>query len=146
MGGNGTQKVSDYFYENYEKRFFCCRALPKPFDDGGRQRLFKRLTELGRFTGMHWLLSSEPDPVTMPEWVNRIGVEDILWSEEYLLLDDALKSGHLKMKLAVQHDEIKQIAKDTIGQRDNSLWSLARKHRFTASNFGALISGAKNGR
>jgi len=42
--------------------------------------------------------------------------------------------------MAITQERIQEIAKLTIGQRDNPLWHEYRKNRFTASQFGKILS------
>ena len=42
--------------------------------------------------------------------------------------------------MALTQERIQEIAKLTIGQRDNPLWHEYRKNRFTASQFGKILS------
>lgn len=47
--------------------------------DIDRAELYKDLKECGRFTGLRWLLSSQPPPVSA-----GFPIEEIIFSEEFL--------------------------------------------------------------
>ncbi len=42
--------------------------------------------------------------------------------------------------MAISQERIRDIARVTIGQRNNPLWHEYRKNRFTASQFGKILS------
>ncbi|XP_062617956.1 uncharacterized protein LOC134279564 [Saccostrea cucullata] len=46
----------------------------------------------------------------------------------------------LRHALSLSDEAIKRAAMETTGQRDNPMWSIVRKYRITASNFGAVLS------
>lgn len=41
--------------------------------------------------------------------------------------------------MQVNEEEVEEIFSQTVGQRNNSLWSIYRKGRITASNFGLVL-------
>lgn len=43
-------------------------------------------------------------------------------------------------------EQIIQTAWTTIGQRENTLWAKVRKLRFTASNFGQIVTAVRKNR
>jgi hypothetical protein len=71
-------------------------------------------------------------------------VEDLLVNDAFLSSDN--KEEWLRTSLATSSDMIAYIAKATVGQRDNALWSLIRKHRLTASNFGPILRAVHRNR
>ena len=87
---------------------------------------------------IHWILSPEPDaramlPVPL--------IEDLMMSEEFVKEDAPMV--WLKRQLICSPDKIQTAIEATIGQRNNPVWALIRKLRFTASNFGKILSGVR---
>ncbi|XP_034060442.1 uncharacterized protein LOC117538673 [Gymnodraco acuticeps] len=85
----------------------------------------------GRFSGISWLLSPEP--------------EEEHYSLETLTVPEILKSvGHqgpeaIVASMALSEEQQRAIQVATTGQRTNPNWHLFRKGRLTASNFGAVL-------
>jgi len=86
---------------------------------------------------MAWILAPEPEERQLPFPV----VEDLLYSEEYLKSDNA--DQHLREALQMTSTAVRQTAEETIGQRSNPTWSIARKLRLTASNFGDILQAIR---
>jgi hypothetical protein len=96
----------------------------------------QRITLLGRFTGLWWIISLEPKPVTLP----IPSIEDIIYSEDFLQaqgLENQL--AFLMEKYKIYGTLVEDIVSLTIGQRDNPLWHLIRRQRLTASKFGVVL-------
>ena len=91
------------------------------------------------------ILGPEPDTERPAHQLEeQVGiVQDIIQFQEYLKL--AQPSSFLRRKL-INPNIIEMVAKATVGQRNNSLWCAIRKLRFTASNFGRILSAVKSGR
>lgn len=89
---------------------------------------------------MQWIVSSEPPPpkVDVPY------VEDLLLTEGYTSATDKVQ--WLKTYLSVSKEQIEQVAQLTNGQTSNHLWSMVKKNRLTASNFGVVLSAIKRQR
>ena len=49
----------------------------------------------------------------------------------------------MRRALQLSPDNIAAIAQETVGQCDNPLWSVVRKLRLTASNFGAVLAAQR---
>ena len=49
----------------------------------------------------------------------------------------------LRQQLTVSPAAISEIAEKTTGQRDNPFWSMARKMRLTASNYGVILRACR---
>lgn len=92
-------------------------------------------------TGLGWILS--PEPQTAQENVVPV-IEDLILSEGFLKVDDKRK--YLSAKLILTDNNIKRVAALTVGQTNNPLWLIARKHRLTASNFGRIIKAHRRSR
>ena len=89
---------------------------------------------------MHWVLSPEPANTPCPVPV----VEDLLLSNGYLQADARLT--WLRSALHVSSETIASVADLTTGQRKNPLWSMVRKLRLTASNFGITLGAISRNR
>ena len=106
-----------------------------------RAQLYEDLKQYGRFTGLCWLLSSEP-PVFNELPIPTI--EDIIFSEEFLQtrgLQQQLDC--LARQSRILEEDILKISRITVGQRDNPAWHLARRGRLTASNFGSVLKAKR---
>ena len=87
--------------------------------DIDRAELYKDLKEYGRFTGLCWLLSPEPPPVSAGLPIPTI--EEIIFSEEFLKtrgLQEQLDC--LVRRCRISSEDIVKISDLTVGQRDNS--------------------------
>ncbi|KAH3868370.1 hypothetical protein DPMN_031515 [Dreissena polymorpha] len=65
-------------------------------------------------------------------------LNDLMIHPDYLGAEDL--HTWLRRQLLVSHKKINQTTAATIGQRENALWAAVRKLRFTASNFGHILS------
>lgn len=88
--------------------------------------------ELGGSVGFSWLLQPEPIFESLP----IISIEDLLMSPEFCIAPD--KNKYFIEKCALSEEARKTIIAQTTGQASSSNWLLARKHRLTASKFGAV--------
>lgn len=86
---------------------------------------------------MAWILAPEPEERRLPFPV----VEDLLYSEEYVKSKNAER--YLREALRMTSTAIRQTAEETTGQRSNATWSIARKLRLTASNFGDILQAIR---
>ena len=106
-----------------------------------RAQLYEDLKQYGGFTGLCWLLSSEPpafNELPIPT------IEDIIFSEEFPQtrgLQQQLDC--LVRRSRILEEDILKISRITVGQRDNPAWHLARRGRLTASNFGSVLKAKR---
>jgi hypothetical protein len=93
-----------------------------------------------RVEALQWILSPEPErqPSAVPV------IEDVLVSSDYN--EAACKQTWLRRALVVSPATVQQVAVSTLGQRTNPAWSLVRKHRLTASNFGPVLAAVRRNR
>ncbi|XP_052216974.1 uncharacterized protein LOC127881783 isoform X3 [Dreissena polymorpha] len=110
------------------------RALNRSVSDDDRTFIYKQLGQLGRFTALHWIMAEEPQTPDVPVPL----LDDLMIHPEYLGAEDPRT--WLRRQLLVSHEKVNQTAAATIGQRENALWAAVRKLRFTASNFGHILS------
>lgn len=71
-------------------------------------------------------------------------IEEIIYSDGFLQAhgkEDQLS--FFKGKCKIQSSTIQEIAKLTVGQRENPAWSMLRKGRLTASNFGPVLAAKR---
>ncbi|KAL0970543.1 hypothetical protein UPYG_G00243550 [Umbra pygmaea] len=94
------------------------------------------LSQLGRFTGMWWMLSQE-----LPQTRPIKTFDGLVTSPGYAQAED--KALFVLSSLAVNSRGQQQIERDTVGQAKNALWSAYRKKRITASNFGLVLAAVK---
>ena len=105
-----------------------------------RAQLYEDLKQYGRFTGLCWLLSSEPpafNELSIPT------IEDIIFSEEFLQTRGLQQLDCLVRRSRILEEDILKISRVTVGQRDNPAWHLARRGRLTASNFGNVLKAKR---
>ena len=106
-----------------------------------RDWLYRQLREYGKFTGVCWLLSAEPEPAAQ---LPLQTIEEIIFSEGFL--GEKTSMGQLEYfikNVKIGQDIIREVSVLTTGQRDNPAWHLARKGRLTASNFGAVLKAKR---
>ena len=107
-----------------------------------RNKLYQSLKKYGKFTGLYWLLSPEPQNQSKPLPVTTI--EEVIFSEEFLLQTDIQgQRQYLLEKVKVDWATIKEVGQLTTGQRDNPSWQMVRKGRLTASNFGCVLNAKR---
>lgn len=85
----------------------------------------------GRFTGISWLLT--PEPETQQELLLHLYAERIIATQKHLGSDGILAA----MRMSVE--QLLAIQTATVGQKDNPIWHDMRKGRLTASNFGSVL-------
>lgn len=83
---------------------------------------------------MEWILQPEPCEPGPPAPI----IEDLLSSAEFVHSD--MPMVWLRRALILSEEVITNTALATKGQRNNPMWSIIRKNRITASNFGAMLS------
>ena len=86
------------------------------------------------FKALHWIMAEEPQTPDVPVPL----LDDLMIHPDYLGAEDPRT--WLRRQLLVSHEKVNQTAAATIGQRENALWAAVRKLRFTASNFGHILS------
>lgn len=83
---------------------------------------------------MEWILQPEPCEPGPPAPI----IEDLLTSAKFVHSD--MPMVWLRRALILSEEVITNTALATKGQRNNPMWSIIRKNRITASNFGAVLS------
>ncbi|CAJ1057874.1 uncharacterized protein LOC114552703 [Xyrichtys novacula] len=97
------------------------------------------LSQLGRFTGMWWILSPETAQTPpIKTWDGLVACPGFTEAED--------KALYVLSSLAVTDAEKQQIERDTVFQAKNDLWMAYRKRRITASNFGLVLAAVKRKR
>lgn len=106
-----------------------------------RAELFLQLQQYGKFTGLCWLMSPEPQSkkqLPIPT------IEELIFSEEFLAQPtDGEQVDFIKSKVAVDTETARNISLLTAGQRNNPTWHIVRKGRLTASNFGSVLTAKR---
>ncbi|CAH1107888.1 unnamed protein product [Psylliodes chrysocephalus] len=69
-------------------------------------------------------------------------IEDILFCTEYVESID--KNTYFIENSKLTEEQIMKMKRATVGQSANENWLIARKHRLTASKFGAVLNSIKN--
>lgn len=82
---------------------------------------------------MEWILQPEPCESGPPAPI----IEDLLSSAEFVHSD--MPMVWLRRALILSEEVITNTALATKGKRNNPMWSIIRKNRITASNFGAVL-------
>lgn len=90
-----------------------------------------------RFTAAKWLLESEPEPVEDDDRYEEMNLEYIFFSSEF---ENASDHRTFLSTLHLDEEKIVEIAKATIGQFKNRTYSMLKKFRLTASNFGLVLA------
>ena len=103
-----------------------------------RSWLYGELRQYGKFTGMAWILSPEPD---MDVHLPIQSVEELILSPEFL--QQRLKTNYLLEKLKISQDQKLAVSAVTKGQRESAAWHVLRKGRLTASNFGYILKAKR---
>ena len=114
------------------------KPLAREIMDDDRRWFYEELKRYGKFTGMAWILSPEPQKRTLPVPT----IEEIVSSKEFIETETG-KEKYLLEKLKVSEEQIKMVHMLTIGQRDNPSWLMLRRGRLTASNFGAVLNAKR---
>ena len=116
-------------------------ALTRRLTDEDRARLYEKLKTYGKFTGLCWIMSPEPEPV---QPLHISAMEEIIFSEEFLLVQGINDQISFVMDKVKMNDLLIDAVQDlTVGQRNNPLWHLVRKGRLTASNFGCVLNAKR---
>ena len=122
--------------------------MPKEFDPLGRKPneadrswLYDQLRNNGKFTGLCWLMSPEPQPASQ---LPLKTIEEIIFSEDFLeQTTTESQLAHFIDEAKIGEDVIKQVSQMTTGQRSNPAWHQARKGRLTASYFGVVLKAKR---
>lgn len=118
------------------------RALLRDPTREERSELFQRLKNYGKFTGLYWLMS--PEPQTQSKSLPVATVEDVIFQEEFLLLQGLQEQRQYFLnKVSVEWKTIEDVSRLTAGQRDNPSWQMIRRGRLTASNFGSVLNAKR---
>ncbi|XP_076848422.1 uncharacterized protein LOC143494205 [Brachyhypopomus gauderio] len=112
-------------------------GIKRPVTQHDKEWALASLSQLGRFTGMGWILSSEPPQTSLPIKT----FDGLVSSPGYGQAED--KALYVLSSLAVTTEEKQQIEGATVGQAKNPLWSAYRKKRITASNFGLVLAAVQ---
>lgn len=119
------------------------KALTRVPTAEDRAELYSQLQQYGKFTGLCWLLSPEPQPQSQKE-LPIPTIEELIFSEDFLTLaTDAEQVNFIKLKVATDAETARKISLVTAGQRNNPMWHLIRKGRLTASNFGSVLTAKR---
>ena len=130
-----VQAASQMFPLPENKKYYSPLSRAPRNED--REWLYRQLRQYGKFTGVCWLLSREPEPAAQ---LPLKTIEEIIFSEGFLREQTSLEQlEYLIKNVKVGQDIIKEVSALTTGQRDNPAWHLARKGRLTASNFGPVL-------
>ena len=114
------------------------KPLGREVMEDDRQWFYQELKKYGKFTGMAWILSPEPQKKNLPVPT----IEEIMNSREFVETETEQES-YLLEKLKVSEEDRKMVRVLTIRQRDNPSWFKLRKGRLTASNFGAVLNSKR---
>ena len=102
------------------------RALLRDPTREERSELFQRLKNYGKFTGLYWLMS--PEPQTQSKSLPVATVEDVIFQEEFLQLQGLHEQGQYFLnKVSVEWKTIEDVSRLTAGQRDNPSWQMIRR-------------------
>ncbi|CAL8323792.1 unnamed protein product [Boreogadus saida] len=111
-------------------------GIKRPVTQEDKDWVQANLSQLGRLTGIGWILSPET-PRTLPIKT----FEGLVTNPDYAEAED--KALHLLSSFVVTNREKQQIERATVGQAKNALWSAYRQKRITASNFGLVLAAVK---
>ena len=101
-------------------------ALTRKPTAADRARLYEKLKMYGKFTGLCWILSPEPQPA--PQMLSIPTIEEVIFSEDFLVLQGInAQRAFIAEKFEITDQVNKEITQQTVGQRDNPLWHLAKK-------------------
>lgn len=114
-------------------------ALLRELIHEDRNKFYQSLQSYGKFTGLHWIMSPEPQNQSKPLPVAT--TDEIIFSEEFLQLPDTQRQHQYLMdNTKLDWSTIKEVSQLTAGQRDNPSWQMIRKDWLTASNFGCVLN------
>jgi len=117
-------------------------ALLRELIHEDRNKFYQSLQSYGKFTGLQWIMSPEPQNQSKPLPVAT--TDKIIFSEEFLQLPDTWRQHQYLMDIAkLDWPTIKEVSQLTAGQRDNPSWQMIRKDRLTASNFGCVLNAKR---
>ena len=151
-----AERTSNANGEKEKPRTHCChryrKCFPRPnlatrlceerLHWRSAAKFFQSLKNYGKFTGLYWLMSPEPQIQATPLPVATI--DDIIFSEEFLQLQGLeAQRQHLLQRAALDWETIQQVSHFTAGQRDNPSWQMIRKSRLTAINFGSILNAKR---
>jgi len=91
-------------------------------------------------TALQWILSPEPSQLPPAARV----ITELLQSEAYQQARN--KRSWLEENVRMSEEQRQSVTVSTCGQRCNPHWSVVRRHRLTASNFGSVLSALKRNR
>ncbi|XP_065061751.1 uncharacterized protein LOC135688717 [Rhopilema esculentum] len=115
--------------------------LTREPNDEDKAALYADLCNYGRFTGLWWLLSPEPQK---QEKAQVKLIKEVVFSSETLEIPSFVERlDFIKSKILVTSQEIFKASQLTIGQRENPQWHLVRKGRLTASRFGLVLNAKR---
>ncbi|XP_065191124.1 uncharacterized protein LOC135822310 [Sycon ciliatum] len=135
-GTSETKTVDGIFPKS---KPFC--AISRPVDNEDRAWFHHQLGTLDRWKGFRWLLDPE---VKEADNLPTETVEGITLSQGFLEAEH--KVTYVCTRLSVSAAQIVAVEKATHGQNSNATWSLLRKGRITASNFGPVLKTISSGR
>ena len=135
-----VQSASQMFPLPEKKQDYTPLSRSPNSDD--RNWLYEELQNYGKFTGVCWILSPEPQPTAK---LPIKSIEEIIYCEQFLSKQTSEEQLEVLIRNAKVHDVdiIERISKITTGQRNNPAWHLAGKGRLTASNFGAVLKAKR---
>ncbi|KAL2097811.1 hypothetical protein ACEWY4_007018 [Coilia grayii] len=109
------------------------RALSQEVSVPEKEAFRRGLSELGRFTGLGWLMSSEP-PQPPPSRPPIPTVHSVITSATQGGLTAIIAA------LAITEEQRRAVHIYTLQQQNNPAWFELRKGRLTASNFGHVLA------
>ncbi|CAL8269623.1 unnamed protein product [Arctogadus glacialis] len=111
-------------------------GIKRPFTQEDREWTLNSLAQLGRFTGLVWILAPET-----PQTVPIKTFDGVVTSSGYGNAED--KALYVLSSFAVSPQEKEAIERATVGQTKNALWMAYRHKRITASNFSLVLAALK---
>ena len=118
------------------------RALLRDPSREERSGLFQTLKNYGKFTGLYWLMS--PEPQTASKSLPVATVEDVIFQEEFLQFQGLHEQRQYFLnKVSVEWKTIEDVSRLTAGQRDSPSWQMITRGRLTASNIGSVLNAKR---
>ncbi|XP_038046612.1 uncharacterized protein LOC119720830 [Patiria miniata] len=111
-------------------------GIKRLVEEEDREWLLQRVFLLGRFTGIGWILSKEPEVVKQVK-----SYAFITSTPEFEHAPDKVEN--VVEHMAVSEEDVKVIERTTVGQRHNALWFAYKQNRLTSSNFGAVLGAVR---